>query len=833
MPFTTYKDTNLWRRAFEQPRSDSNADEQKFFQTQYQLLREKASQLVACIEADNPGLTVHDITHLDALWEMASLLAGDNFDLTPPEAFVFGAAILLHDAGMTLAAYPNRVEDLKRTTPWKDLQAASIASGAGPLEETEIIAVVLRKLHAQKAGDLPLQPFYLSKSQQIYLIDETDLRRFYGPSIGQLAYSHWWPISRVENEFNAPLGAFVPFTRCVVDRLKLACLLRTSDAIHLDRRRAPMFKRALLKPEGISGDHWSFQEKLGSPHLQADFLVFTASEKFPREQADAWWLAYETIRFADRELSDSNQLLKDRSGIELKANRIKGASSSDAFAQLIPVENWRPVESKVHVSDVPRIVDSFGGKKLYGDDPLVAIRELIQNGRDAIDARRRRQGRPANWGVVRVAQFERGGSRWLSVEDNGVGMSERVLTGPLIDFGVSLWSSPLLHEEFPGLAASGISPVGRFGVGFFSSFMLGQFVRVVSRPYDQGEDKSLVLEFKNGLASRPVLYRASNDEGPVDGGTRVEIVLDDQGIVAAAKAIAKGKANLRTIIGALAPTSDVTIEVDGATVVRANDWTKISPATLCNRYLPFLDRPRPVLNYVSRVMQPIKDAEGKLMGRACIYPSWEFSPVAVVTIGGMSAAGVTNIMGVLKGAPATVARDEATVSFEAHSLSGWATEQGKLLKKEKLGPETESNIAEIIVECGGDPTNLFIAKMGNDWYTQQSLATLLRGLGRVTVYFGEISREDDDEFSEGALEAFVPSSGLLIINEEDGRIRPVKRRRMLGEYDHKSGRHGLEIVFRKILTKVWREFEEEYDEEEIGSVRSVDVIRTVTRFTRL
>jgi hypothetical protein len=256
--------------------------------------------------------------------------------------------------------------------------AGSIGYQGVVLEERELVALVLRKLHARKAADLPIQPFYLSKSEKIYLIDETDIRRFYGPSIGQLAYSHWWPLARVENEFKAPLGAFVPFTRCVVDRMKLACLLRTSDAIHLDRRRAPIFKRALLRPEGIAGDHWNFQEKLGSPHLQDDFLVFTASEKFPRDQADAWWLAYETIRFADRELSGSNQVLKDRCGVQLSANRIRGVSSSDAFAELVPVENWRPVESKVHVSDVPRIVESFGGKKLYGDDPLVAVRELIQ-----------------------------------------------------------------------------------------------------------------------------------------------------------------------------------------------------------------------------------------------------------------------------------------------------------------------------------------------------------------------------------------------------------------------------------------------------------------------
>jgi len=149
MPFTTYQQTKLWKQAFDERRTDAGPDEQKFFQTQYQLMREKASMLVASIEADVPGLTVHDVTHLDALWDMASLLAHD-FELNPAEAFVFGAAILLHDAGMSLAAYPNRVDDLKATMIWKDLAAQQ----SNQLSEKELISIVLRKLHAQKAGSL-------------------------------------------------------------------------------------------------------------------------------------------------------------------------------------------------------------------------------------------------------------------------------------------------------------------------------------------------------------------------------------------------------------------------------------------------------------------------------------------------------------------------------------------------------------------------------------------------------------------------------------------------------------------------------------------------------
>ena len=57
--------------------------------------------------------TVHDLSHLDALWEMADLIVGTNFILNPAEAFVFGVAVLLHDAGMTVAAYPGGMEELE------------------------------------------------------------------------------------------------------------------------------------------------------------------------------------------------------------------------------------------------------------------------------------------------------------------------------------------------------------------------------------------------------------------------------------------------------------------------------------------------------------------------------------------------------------------------------------------------------------------------------------------------------------------------------------------------------------------------------------------------
>jgi len=74
--------------------------------THFQSFRSRVSQLVSTLGSELPGLTVHDITHLDALWRVAGEIAGEEYPINPAEAFVLGGTFLLHDAAHVLAAYP-------------------------------------------------------------------------------------------------------------------------------------------------------------------------------------------------------------------------------------------------------------------------------------------------------------------------------------------------------------------------------------------------------------------------------------------------------------------------------------------------------------------------------------------------------------------------------------------------------------------------------------------------------------------------------------------------------------------------------------------------------
>ncbi|MGO8147992.1 hypothetical protein AB9F42_34945, partial [Rhizobium leguminosarum] len=56
----------------------------------------------------------------------------------------------------------------------------------------------LRLLHAKQAENLPSVSWMVPHKEPMFLIENQQVRNFYGPKIGKVSYSHWWPITKVE-----------------------------------------------------------------------------------------------------------------------------------------------------------------------------------------------------------------------------------------------------------------------------------------------------------------------------------------------------------------------------------------------------------------------------------------------------------------------------------------------------------------------------------------------------------------------------------------------------------------------------------------------------------
>ena len=801
MTHRNFQETPIWKSAFNRNRDDATPTEQHFFRDHYISVRENVAQLATYISGDMHDYTVHDISHLDALWDMASLIAEKRISINPPEAFVLGCSFLLHDCGMTLVAYPNGIEDLRDTVEWRDAVAwfkttrksndiRQIDSNRPPLDVTkEVVPYVLRKLHPNRAELLSTQSWKTNKGP-LYLIENSDLRSFYGPIIGQLAHSHCWSVREVENRLQQDWGALSNRTTNTIDCIKLACLIRIADILHLDSRRAPRLRRAIMRPTGESLIHWKFQERLARPHIENGSIVFSSGQPFGLEDSDAWWLAYEILKEVDVELRNVNALLLERRSISLNARDVKGIASPKTLSTMLRTEGWTPIDLSLTVSDVRNIVKSLGGKKLYGTDPTVALRELIQNSADAVEARRSLEGRPANWGSIHIALKTRDSNHWLTVEDNGTGMSRHVLSNTLLDFGNSLWRSSRLMHEHPGLVASGFHSRGRFGIGFFSVFMVASVIRVYTRRYDQDHDSGVCLEFCSETSTRPVLYPVPQTQIPIDGGTRVEICLVDdpnsgRGILYHNRH-SGSVFSLSKVVGKIAPALNVTLVVTSEgheeSVLPGNDWLHLAPEHLIARLN--LGTRRSEFKYSKQqlmAMRPIVGPNGSVYGRGFIYPTKD--PLShdrgFIAVSGLRANRIAHIEGILLGEVLTITRDHARPIVPIKVLARWATDQGRLIRNiyaEKNQEEyrlLEARVAEVILACGGDIGDLKIVKWGSRWLNCHQMDQKLRATNEVQIAVDdqlETVSEQGGPWIELIAESFHQSSNTCFIVFQLGSV---------------------------------------------------------------
>ena len=120
---------------------DSENGERERLRASYLSLRQHVAVLLNELPRSVPDLTVHDVSHVDALWETASMVCGDRQALNPAEAYVLGAAFALHDAAMGLAAYPDGIVEAMGTRAWQDLVAATFVEIEGG--EPGILAMTL------------------------------------------------------------------------------------------------------------------------------------------------------------------------------------------------------------------------------------------------------------------------------------------------------------------------------------------------------------------------------------------------------------------------------------------------------------------------------------------------------------------------------------------------------------------------------------------------------------------------------------------------------------------------------------------------------------------
>lgn len=840
----------LWKRTLA-IQNDENEAQRTRLRESFLRFRDRVKHLVGEIAGLLPDLTVHDITHLDELWRVAGTIAGDDYPINPAEAYVLGGAFLLHDAAHVLAAYPDRLTGIKSTLQWRDLVAQQF-DGVEPAnnspQEKFALFQILRQLHATQARQLPHLAFIVpGESTQQFLIQDFDLREYFGSLIGEIAESHHWTSHRVAEEFesrtlNAP--SFLHQT-WKVDVLKIAFLLRTADAAHIDGGRAPWFLFALRQPQGISEQHWRFQAKLGQLTRNGlGDLSVTSGSPFSIRERQAWWLAYDTAKMIDRELRDAERLMQENRYPTFAASGVSNIATPITFANGVRTKEWEPVNVEPVIRDVAKVIENFGGAKLYGDNPELALRELIQNGVDAVRALRALSYLEPLEGEIEVALTLEDGQLWLHVTDQGIGMSRHVLTEVLPDFGNSLWGSELLRSELPGLASAGFKSIGQFGIGFYSVFMLGGNVRVTSRRFrkaDNDTSDQWLLEFENRLSGRPILRKPLPLEELRKSGTRISVAISAETLKKIVRSNVnyweipglsffeneeshdtpqkKGKLEIvdfGLIVANLCPTLDIKVFARVGSnprieVVKPNDWMDLSEVDLLARlYARKWEIPKDTQLF--ELLEPT----GQLVGR--VGYGKMYGAVCFATHAGILSAEIQcSTVGVfLTSNNSNLRRSDAKPSASKTAWTGWA--ERVLAGSKNLRREMMLTLHPLCAD-----KDLSVYELGGDEFCENDLLAWLQDKDEIFVYLGEPMYDEDEDISETQFnDGFEAEQEILFCPKSKSSLASLVK------FDLINYQARLEAI----LVNAWGNFEEIADNTTIGSVGTVDIDRQVCFYIR-
>ena len=344
-------------------------------------------------------------------------------------------------------------------------------------------------------------------------------------------------------------------------------------------------------------------------------------------------------------------------------------------------------------------------------------------------------------------------------------MGRYVLAGAFLEFGKSFWTSREAQREFPGLLAKKITQTGRYGIGFFSVFMISNDVTVISRRFDhRGAAHKLRFEREAGL--RPILLDADH----TDLGTASTVVhlRINQNTFDAWHNIYNSIRN-KTIhitlgqrVAMLCPTLDCDVYVDGE-MVHSADWFNSKGPDWIREVGPWADSEYNELGHqlidLSADRLEVLEHNGAPVGRAAI--ATEKFQLGQHSIGGLVVSSYLgnqseNFIGVLPVLPVGPDRHRHTPMLKPEILAAWASKQAHLIASEEKDFRRRYYAGYSVSQFGGSVRPV-ACLAGDDWQSIATVASRLVGGEEISV---PIAVSNDIEYLSSPSHQITPYSSL-------------------------------------------------------------------------
>ncbi len=429
-----------------------------------------------------PNYTLHNTGHSFRIMEYMSKLIGDISKLNELEITLLIYSALLHDIGMAVS---EEDIDLIKTDsfPFCDVKFSAMKKIMEGNEEMALQEYI-RRIHASLSGR------YINTNLKDKLVIPKLINLDFTKELALICQSHtedydWIQTNLRTNEVRGDFSFNSQF---------IAIILRLADILDIDGNRTPYNLYKLISPKGVSDEEWkqhfviSNNEKIiFNEKTQQKKIVFhgkaTNASIHRKILTYISWVKYELMNASNLANSMSSQyslLYETNPEVNIQT---EGYSFSDYKMTL----------------EFKAISSLLMGEKIYGSKSL-GLRELIQN---SIDSCRIRQ-------ETELLKYEFGEDSYLPkikiildkdkdqviIKDNGIGMSMDIIKKHFLNIGVSYYNSQdFLLKDFE------YKPIGNYGIGFLSCFMLSDDVKVLTRHYKLKTKYLIELEKENEWTS--------------------------------------------------------------------------------------------------------------------------------------------------------------------------------------------------------------------------------------------------------------------------------------------------------------------------------------------
>jgi len=278
----------------------------------------------------------------------------------------------------------------------------------------------------------------------------------------------------------------------------LASLLRLADECDITANRTPEIIYFSIKPEGASDleflKHLSIQG-IGIPDQNPYKIVLTCVAKSPKGVE-----VIEQVKGKIQKQLESVKTILATNGIILEI--VETHIDTRGFIN-------KPIAFEL---DRRAIVNLLIGQALYSR-PDVAIRELLQN---SIDTCNYRLAIENNYKPEIKIEFDK---NHITFKDNGMGMNFEDALEHFSKKGSSFYSSDFFKDAVKGKK---IEPIGKFGIGVLSSFIIADKMIVNTKKSNCSPCKFSIADFADGWT-----YEQGGRE---EQGTDIILYLNETGL---------------------------------------------------------------------------------------------------------------------------------------------------------------------------------------------------------------------------------------------------------------------------------------------------------------